>query len=77
MKIRTVQHNSGTPVDMNPLTAEYIVYVQGNRRRTEERRVQRNPLWRGGPRVSFYEPHSAMIESCEGDTKKAFYSRSR
>jgi hypothetical protein len=57
MKIRTVQHNSGTPVDMNPLTAEYIVYVQCNRRRTEERRVQRNPLWRGGPRVSFYEPH--------------------
>ena len=72
MKVRTVQRNFGTPVELNPLTAEYIVYVQGNRRRTEERRVQRNPLWPGGPRVSFYEPHGALIETCEGDTKKAF-----
>jgi hypothetical protein len=69
MKIRTVQRNS---VEMNPLAAEYIVYVQGNRRGTEERRVQRNELWPGGPRVSFYEPHGALIETCEGDTKKAF-----
>jgi hypothetical protein len=72
LKIRTVRRNFGTPVELNPLTAEYIVYVQGNRRRTEERRVQRNPLWPGGPRVSFYEPHGALIETCEGDTKKAF-----
>ncbi len=72
MKIRTVQRNSGTPVEMNPLTAEYIVYVQGNRRRSEERRVQRNPLWPGGPRVMFYEPHTALIESCDGDKKIAF-----
>jgi len=72
MKIRTIQRNFGTPIEMNPRTAEYIVYVEGNRRRTEERRVQRNALWPGGPRVSFYEPHSAVIESCEGNTKKAF-----
>jgi len=72
MKIRTIQRNFGTPVEMNPRTAEYIVYVQGNRRRTEERRLQRNALWPGGPHVTFYEPRSAGIETCEGDTKKAF-----
>jgi hypothetical protein len=72
MKIRSVQRNRGTPVEMNPRTVEHILYVQGNRRRSEERRVQRNPFWPGGPRVSFYEPHSALIETCEGDTKKAF-----
>jgi len=57
---------------MNPLTDESIIYLQGNRRRTEERREQRNPLWPGGPRVTFYEPHSALVENCDGDTRKAF-----
>ena len=71
MKIRTIQHNSGTPVDMNPRTVEHILYIQGNCRRSEEHRVQRNELWPGGPRVKFYEP-GALIETCEGDTKKAF-----
>lgn len=72
MKIRTMQRNSGTPIEMNPRTVEHILYVQGNRRRTDERRVQRNALWPGGPRVAFYEPRGALIETCEGDTKKAF-----
>src|SRR5437868_13684833 len=72
MKIRTVQRNRGTPIEMNPRTVEHIRYIQDNRRRSEERRVQRNLLWPGGPRVMFYEPHSALIETCEGDTKKAF-----
>jgi hypothetical protein len=71
MKIRTVQRNSGTPLELNPRTVEHILYVQGNRRRTEERRVQRNPLWPGGPRVASYEPRGALIESCDGDTGKA------
>jgi hypothetical protein len=72
LKIRTVQRNSGSPVEMNPRTEERIVYIQGNRTRTEERREQRNALWSGGPRVTFYEPRRALIESCEDDTKRAF-----
>ena len=72
LKIRTVQRNSGSPVEMNPRTEEHILYLQGNRRRTEERREQRNPLWPGGPRVTFYEPHIALIESCDGDSRRAF-----
>jgi hypothetical protein len=72
LKIRTIQQNSGSPVAMNPRREEYVLYLQGNRRRTEERREQRNPLWSGGPEVTFYEPHTAVIESCEGDTKKGF-----
>jgi hypothetical protein len=72
LKMRTVQRNSGTPVEMNPRSEEHVLYLQGNRRRTEERREQRNLLWPGGPQVTFYEPHIALIESCENDTKKAF-----
>ncbi len=71
-KIKTTQQNSGSPVAMNPRREERVLYLQGNRRRTEERREQRNPLWPGGPRVTFYEPHGALIEKCDGDTKKAF-----
>ncbi|PYU30270.1 MAG: hypothetical protein DMG31_14255 [Acidobacteria bacterium] len=72
LKIRTIQQNSGTPVAMNPRLEERVVYLEGKRRRTEERREQRNSLWPGGPQVTFYEPHGALIESCDGDTKKAF-----
>ena len=57
---------------MNPRLEERVVYLEGKRRRTEERREQRNSLWPGGPQVTFYEPHGALIESCDGDTKKAF-----
>jgi hypothetical protein len=72
LTIRTVTRNSGTPAKMNPETAERVVYLQGDRRRTEENRVQRNPLWPGGPEVPFYGPRSALIESCNGDTREAF-----
>lgn len=71
LTVRTVQRNSGTPVRMNPETAETVLYLQGNRRRTEESRVQRNPLWPGGPEVPFYEPRHALIESCDGGTLQA------
>ena len=71
LKIKTIQQNSGSPVAMSSRFEELVVYLQGNRRRTEERREQRNTLWPGGPEVTFYEPHSALIESCAGDAKKA------
>jgi hypothetical protein len=53
LKIKTIQHNSGSPVAMNPRLEERIVYLQGNRRRIEDRREQRNPLWPGGLRSRF------------------------
>jgi len=72
LEIRTVHRYSGSPAGINPRVAEDILYLQSNRRRGEERRQQVNPLWSGGPQVTFYEPHTALIESCDGETKKAF-----
>jgi hypothetical protein len=72
LQIRTVSRYSGSPVQINPRISEDILYLQNNRRRGEERRQQVNPLWPGGPQVTFYEPHTALIESCDGDARKEF-----
>lgn len=72
LKIKTIRRNTSSPVKTNPRTEERILYFQGDRRRTESKPEFRYPLWPGGPEVPFYEPHSALIEICEADAKKAF-----
>ena len=72
LRVKLIRHNMSAPVQMNPRTEEQILYLQGERRRTEWKRESRNALWPGGPQATFHEPHSALIESCEGDVKKAF-----
>jgi hypothetical protein len=72
LRVRTVQRNSGAPVELNPVMEERVLYLQGDRRRTEWRRESHNPLWPGGPRVTFYEPYTALIETCDGGVSKAF-----
>jgi hypothetical protein len=71
LRIRTVHRYTGSPIPMNLRIAENILYLQNNRRRVEERRQQVNPLWPDGPQVTFYEPHTALLESCNGDVKSA------
>lgn len=72
LKIKTIRRNTSSRVETNPRTEERILYFQGDRRRTEWKRESRYQLWPGGPEVPFYEPHSALIEICEADAKKAF-----
>lgn len=72
LRIKTIRRNTSSPVETNPRTDEQILYFQGNRRRTEWKGESRYPLWPGGPEVPFYGPHSALIEICEADAKKAF-----
>jgi hypothetical protein len=71
LRIKTVHRYTGSPIPMNLRIAENILYLQNNRRRVEERRQQVNPLWPNGPLVTFYEPHTALLESCDGDAKSA------
>jgi hypothetical protein len=59
-------------VDISPRREELVLDLQCDRRRTEGRRESRHALWPNGPRVTYYEPHSALIEICENGTSKAF-----
>jgi hypothetical protein len=72
LKIKTVHRYWSSLAPMKPTSDESIVYLQGDRRRTESRREQFDPLWPGGPRVPFYSPHSALIERCDGAAHRAF-----
>jgi hypothetical protein len=72
MKIRSIQRRSGNPVQPNPYWDEHILYLQDGKRRVEEFRKNLEGLWPNGPKVTFYEPRRALIESCNGERKESF-----
>lgn len=72
MKIRTIQRRFGTPVQPNPYWDEHVLYLQNGERRLEEFRKNVERLWPNGPWVTFYQPRTALIESCDGERKKSF-----